>query len=435
MQLLAGLLVVAGIPVVATVRILDANALRNQKARADAALMAQLQYAGDELRGVNDDASTHAENLSGSPVLQRAMLTDDRATITRFARRHDNTAISVGTTVVAGKLPVAALTRSVSLVLNGKRVGRVVTAVPFDRKLLERLLKASQHSSGDRLLFVRAGTVVGTGQRIHVAGKTVELGGTRYRGILQSIPNAPSTKLIALRPNAAIAASVRPYQHRVLYAALGSFALLVLAGLLFGGPILRGIGDFRRVVSQAATDSLTGLANRWRFDEELALEWRRAERVGDSLALILLDLDNFKSVNDGYGHPAGDEVLRRIAEILAGNIRHVDHAARYGGEEFAVIVPEADLEGGVRLAERLRVALEEHELDFPGGERKAVTASFGVAVKGDLARPEDLIAAADEALYESKRAGKNQVSPRAEPVEKPSRPVNRRRKKPATGTS
>src|SRR6202008_3800639 len=115
------------------------------------------------------------------------------------------------------------------------------------------------------------------------------------------------------------------------------FARLVLAGLLFGGPIVRSFGDFRRVVSQAATASLTGLANRWRFDEELALEWRRAERVGDSLALILADLDNFKSVNDGYGHPVGDEVLRRIAEILAGNIRHVYIAARYGGEEVAGI--------------------------------------------------------------------------------------------------
>src|SRR5947208_16662010 len=85
LQLLAGLLVVAGIPVIATVRILDANALRNQQARADAALTAELQSAGDELRGINDDASTRADDLTQSRVLQRAILTDDRATLTRFA--------------------------------------------------------------------------------------------------------------------------------------------------------------------------------------------------------------------------------------------------------------------------------------------------------------------------------------------------------------
>jgi diguanylate cyclase (GGDEF)-like protein len=430
LQLLAGLLIVAGIPVVATVRILNTNALRNQQARADAALSSQLQAANDELRGVNDDASTRAEDLSTSPVLQRAMLTDDRSTIVRFARRHGNAAIYVGTTHVAGKLPAVALTRSVSLVLNGKRVGRVVTAVEFDHKLLERLLKAAPHARGDRLLFVRAGTVVGGGQRIHVAGKTVELGGIRYRGILDSIPNAPRTKLAALRPKTAITASVRPYQHRVLYAAFGSFGLLVLVGLLFGSPILRTLGDFRRVASQAKTDSLTGLANRWAFDEELALEWRRAERVGDPLGLILLDIDNFKSINDTYGHQVGDSVLRHVGEVLAGSVRQVDLAARYGGEEFGVIVPEADLTGAIELAERLRTVLAAEQIALPDGGVLSVTASFGAAVKGDLAGGEQLVAAADEALYEAKRSGKNRVVPtlEPEPAGKKSRPAERRRR-------
>jgi diguanylate cyclase (GGDEF)-like protein len=123
-------------------------------------------------------------------------------------------------------------------------------------------------------------------------------------------------------------------------------------------------------------------------------------------------------------------VLRRIAEILGTNIRQVDLAARYGGEEFAVIVPEADLEGGLQLAERLRSALEAHHIDLPGGAQKTVTASFGVAVKGDLSGAEELIAAADEALYESKRAGKNQVSPSPAEPEKP-RGATDRRKRPA----
>jgi len=200
-------------------------------------------------------------------------------------------------------------------------------------------------------------------------------------------------------------------------------------GLLFGGPILRTLGDFRRVASQATTDSLTGLANRWTFDEELALEWRRAERVGDPLALILLDIDNFKTINDTHGHQAGDEVLRKVGEVLAASVRQVDLAARYGGEEFAVIVPETDLGGAIDLAERLREALESEEIELQNGTHLSVTASFGAAVKGDLPAGEKLVAAADELLYEAKRAGKNRVAP--EPAKKKrtaSKPAERRRR-------
>ena len=184
------------------------------------------------------------------------------------------------------------------------------------------------------------------------------------------------------------------------------------------------------MASQAATDSLTGLANRWTFDEELALEWRRAERVGDPLALILLDLDNFKSVNDTYGHPAGDEIMRRVGQVLRDSVRHLDLPARYGGEEFGVIVPETDLEGAIELAERLRAALEAERIELPDGTTLCVTASFGAAVKGDLPGGENLVAAADKALYEAKRAGKNRVapSPVRERAAKARRQTERRRR-------
>jgi diguanylate cyclase (GGDEF)-like protein len=431
LQLLAGLLVVAGIPVIATVRILDANALRNQKAHADAALSVQLQAAGDELRGISDDASTQAADFAGRFQLQRAMLTGNRNEIARLARgQRETLVIYVGGRRVAGRLPRLGITRSTSIALTHKPVGRVVAAIPLDQRLLRQLLKAAGPARGDRLLFVRGGKVVGSGARIHLAGNTVKLGGESYRAQLGPLPNAGRTKLLALRPSSVITASVRPYQQRVLFAALGSFALLVLVGLMFGGPILRTLGDFRRVASQAATDSLTGLANRWTFDEELALEWRRAERVGDPLALILLDLDNFKSVNDTHGHQAGDEVLRRVGQVLAGSVRHVDLAARYGGEEFGVIGPETDLDGAVELAERLRVALEAEQVELQDGTRLSVTASFGAAVKGDLPGGENLVAAADEALYEAKRAGKNRVapSPAREPAAKARRQTERRRR-------
>ena len=336
---------------------------------------------------------------------------------------------------MAGPVPKVAVTRSVSLALDGSQVGRVMATVPLDRALLSDLHNASSHAGGDKLLFVRSGAVLDSGQRVSIEGKTIRIGGTSYRGQFAPIPNSSGARLLGLRPTGEIVAAAEPYQHRVLIAALGSFALLLLVGLLFGRPIVRTLGDFRRIASQAATDSLTGLGNRWTFDEELALEWRRAERVGDPLALILADIDDFKAINDTHGHRAGDEVLRVVGRVLSENVRQVDLAARYGGEEFAVIVPETDLEGAAQLAERLRVALEKEQIKLPDGSHVTVTASFGAAVKGDLPGAEDLVAAADVTLYEAKRAGKNRVAPESQDVAagEPARPPAERRRRRISG--
>ena len=423
------MLLAAGIPVIATVRILDANALRNARARAESTLTTELQNAGNELRNRSDNAANQVSTLAQSYDVQRAFLRNDLAAVKRIARRTPNAVFYVHGRRVAGAIPHIPVQRATSLVLNNKVVGRVVATIGFDQNLMRQLSKAAGLARDDRLIAVRGGVAIGSGKRLHVEGRTMTLGGERYLGGLAPVQNAPRMKLVALRPETSIAAAVRPYQHRVMYAALGSFGLLVLVGLLFGGPILKTLGDFRRVASQATTDSLTGLANRWTFDEELALEWRRAERVGDPLALILLDIDNFKTVNDTHGHQAGDEVLRKVGEVLAASVRQVDLAARYGGEEFAVIVPETDLDGAIDLAERLRIALEGEEIELQNGTRLSVTASFGAAVKGDLPAGEKLVAAADELLYEAKRGGKNRVAP--EPPKKKrsaAKPADRRRR-------
>jgi diguanylate cyclase (GGDEF)-like protein len=423
-------MVVAGIPVVATVHILNSNALRNERARADSALQVQLQSALRTVDKLGDDASNRADDLSRSPALQHAFLTADRAALERLARREPGVVFYLQRRRIAGTRPAVAITRSVSLTFNGRQVGTVLATVALDARLEGRILRTVPHTRGDRLYIVRRGVAAGTNERLQIDGQTVRLAGHRYRGALSPVPNAAGVSLLALRSEKKIVASVRPYQQRVMYAALGSFALLVLLGFLFGRPILRTLGDFRRIASQAVTDALTGLANRRSFDEELALEWRRAERVGDPLALILADIDDFKQVNDTYGHQLGDEVLRKVAETLGSGVRQVDLAARYGGEEFAVIVPESDLAGAARLAERLRTDLLKAQVELPGGTQLRVTASFGVAIKGELTRAEQLIAAADEALYEAKRAGKNRVAPTpalADDSEASVRPERRRR--------
>src|SRR6266480_3418469 len=391
LQLLAGVLVVGVIPVIATVRILGTNALQNERARTDSALRAELQAASQELGQLGDDAANRADDLARSPTVQHAFIAHDRATIKRIAADSPGVLFYLGRTRVAGTRPPVALSRSISLTVNGHRVGTVVATIALNHKLAARLRQAASHAQDDRLLIVHERTVVGTGQHVRLRG------------------NAVGISLFALRPNETINASVQPYRRRIFYAALGSFALLVLVALMFARPILNTLGDFRRVASQAATDALTGLANRRSFDDELALEWRRAERVGDSLALLLIDLDNFKSINDERGHQAGDAVLKRVAAILDSGARQVDLAARYGGEEFALLTPETDIVGARKLAERLRSALEAATIKLPNGTEVSVTASFGVAVKGELEHAEQLVTAADEALYEAKRNGKNRV--------------------------
>jgi diguanylate cyclase (GGDEF)-like protein len=165
----------------------------------------------------------------------------------------------------------------------------------------------------------------------------------------------------------------------------------------------------RLVERQANTDGLTELPNRRHFEEALESEITRVERFDGSLALILADLDDFKQVNDRFGHQAGDDVLRTFADILRTTVREVDLPARYGGEEFAVLLPQTDLEGAHELAERLRRALAARPMSTHPGGLVAVTASFGVAAFPEAPTPAALFAAADEALYRAKRAGKNCV--------------------------
>jgi diguanylate cyclase (GGDEF)-like protein len=165
----------------------------------------------------------------------------------------------------------------------------------------------------------------------------------------------------------------------------------------------------RIVERQALADSLTGLANRRSLEETLRAEVARSGRFGDSLTVVFADLDDFKQINDAYGHAAGDEVLKEFAKALRATVRESDVAGRWGGEEFALVLTGTDAEGGVRLAERARAAIASRTVVLPGGEEVSVTASFGVASFPDHREPGELLAAADAALYEAKRTGKNKV--------------------------
>jgi len=176
----------------------------------------------------------------------------------------------------------------------------------------------------------------------------------------------------------------------------------------------------RKLEEQSITDSLTGLKNRRFFDERLHEEFRRAQRYGDYLSLIMLDLDHFKKVNDRFGHPSGDAVLREASSLIRASIRDPDICARYGGEEFAVILPKTHMSGALAVAERIWRELDAKEyvippngpvVDAAATRTVRVTASLGIAFypSKDITTGELLLRFADQALYQAKRAGRNTI--------------------------
>jgi diguanylate cyclase (GGDEF)-like protein len=174
---------------------------------------------------------------------------------------------------------------------------------------------------------------------------------------------------------------------------------------------IENVGLHETVERQAVTDELTGLSNRRRFQEAMQVEIERSRRFGQPLGLVMLDLDDFKAVNDRYGHVQGDIVLREVARVLRESSREIDEPARYGGEELAVVLPGTDLQGAYNLAERVRTGIEELDLPLLDGEGTVrVTASCGVAtLPGSAYDMRSLVEAADEALYKAKRTGKNKT--------------------------
>ena len=160
----------------------------------------------------------------------------------------------------------------------------------------------------------------------------------------------------------------------------------------------------------ATTDTLTELPNRRYFLERLEQEWARLHRLGGRAALMMIDLDHFKRVNDTYGHGTGDRVLQAFAEVLRGSLRRMDVPGRLGGEEFAVILPGADLAGAHAIAERLRQAVEAMRVPHAEGELVRITVSIGVAsFSPETATFDALLTRADEALYRAKNNGRNRV--------------------------
>lgn len=185
--------------------------------------------------------------------------------------------------------------------------------------------------------------------------------------------------------------------------------------------LVRTAAQLREVSAEldrlARTDPLTGIPNRRAFFELFGIEFRRSRRYGRQLAILMLDLDHFKDVNDRWGHPFGDYVLRETANIISANIRESDMPGRYGGEEFAVVLPEADHDHAMLAAEKLRKAVAACEFrseGIPPADQPPVRLTISIGIASLPVEPDqdefELIRRADQALYEAKRTGRNRVS-------------------------
>ncbi|MBB5209485.1 GGDEF domain-containing protein [Chiayiivirga flava] len=195
-----------------------------------------------------------------------------------------------------------------------------------------------------------------------------------------------------------------------------AFAGLVVALLGYGARSvlaqLQLSGERDRLDALSRVDSLTGIPNRRSFDDSVAREWARARRAGEGIAVLLVDIDHFKRLNDTHGHQAGDDALRLVAQAIATALRRPgDVAARFGGEEFALLLPGADGSAAGRIAERVRAAIA--ALGTSGGALTDITASVGAAVvpASALQRidPATAVSVADQALYSAKDEGRNRV--------------------------
>lgn len=180
-------------------------------------------------------------------------------------------------------------------------------------------------------------------------------------------------------------------------------------GLIICNTVRTTTSQLIRLQSLAATDGLTGLVNRRQFNHQLHSEIARARRHHLPLSLALFDIDNFKKLNDVYGHPVGDRILKELGALIAQNVRESDISARYGGEEFALILPETRLTEAVEILERLRILVEQTVFCMPDNPLP-ITISIGVS-QLDFDHPTsfELVEKADAALYEAKRQGKNCV--------------------------
>jgi diguanylate cyclase (GGDEF)-like protein len=277
--------------------------------------------------------------------------------------------------------------------------GAMITRLPYDPKVVGRNIQSAP-------VFIRA---MATDEGAFAG--TASIDGIRRLYVYRHLSGLPIIVDVAPAESDIYA----EWQRRAWRLGI---VMAVFGAILGGGSLLLSRELMRRQLAEsklqhlARTDALTGLNNRGTFDETLQKEWQQANRTGRPLSLLFVDIDQFKAYNDYYGHQAGDEVLRAIAQCVALCIRRpADHVARYGGEEFVVTLPDTDATGAMNIAETIRHAVFDLDIEHVQSQYGCVTASIGVVTSQGQAVHDGavLVKMADSALYEAKSTGRNRV--------------------------
>jgi diguanylate cyclase (GGDEF)-like protein len=393
---LAALAVLAGL-VSAIVVTLDRQAVRTNRQETASQLESGARLAASGVGSVRVDLRLRAGRLASSAALQRAVKHGDRTAVARIARVN-NAVIAMGGAAI-GALPAQPRLSSNAVILSGDAVvARITVGRAVDEALLARLRGVTILPPKAKLVLVEHGRVI-AGPR-HLA-----LDRASYTFGSAPLP-VKGVSVVAIESLADVSARTGAYLRNTLIAGILTLLLAGALAIRLTRPLARMVGDLSE---RAERDELTGLANRRAFDDRLREEIDRARRYGTHMTLVLVDLDDFKHVNDRHGHQCGDDVLRVVGALLSRSVRELDLAARYGGEEFALVLPGTVADGARRVAEKIRTTVAAVEIPAPSAERIRVTASFGMAEFPTWATLEELIAEADKCLYEAKRHGKNQV--------------------------
>src|SRR5262245_8224216 len=409
------LVLIAVVPTLALVGILLYVSEDSQRGKAEAQLAAGLGTATAVYRTQTAAAARKAESSAAAPDLAAALRAHDRAAEQAAVRRAASRppAGRVELYGNAGKL-VAASGPADSVAFS--RVGLTEAGEPVG-SLRASVTTADQYANQVKSL-TDADVVVTRGPE--TLGSTVpppskrlqpdqtadlEVAGTDYRAHALRLNPADQEDLLLLGP---------PKSGGPLGVGRGALGVmiwfLVTAVILAWGLARTLTRRHERIAQEALTDPLTGLSNRRHLAETLEREVSRALRFGHEISLIILDVDDFKRINDRLGHLQGDVVLQAVSDLVRDATRDIDVAARYGGDELALILLETDDEGATILAERLRQRVRDTEVPLRDGGTMAVTISVGVANIPDSADDlESLVDGADRALLRAKRSGKNQI--------------------------
>jgi diguanylate cyclase (GGDEF)-like protein len=355
------------------------NVTRNAEFEVrDAAQSAQARFSR-----LLDQRQLQAVAAAASPALQAAIARGDTKSLARYARRNELLIQLRGRTY--GHRLADAFPARAQLVSGGRDVGSVVSQLPADEATLRRL-------------------AAGASKGVQVAYVGLEGSPPPQEGRGVTLPLAQQVRVRAYLPSSIESHRKNAAYLRVAEAGLLALLAMMLLTLILARPLLRAFRWTEEQASEARIDALTGLANRRALEEILAAEISRAQRFAHQLAVVLLDLDRFKEINDSFGHAAGDVMLRAVSRLLTSLARQGDTVARWGGEEFVVVLPETDLAGARRFAERLRRTIEAHAV----AEMKT-SASCGVATMLPEDSVEELLGAADQALYQAKSNGRNRT--------------------------